>query len=199
MTETAERAAVRRQLDAIKPYLSAFVAQYQRGTDDRRGSSDVAALLKTFLREWEETFSQLLPSVARSYVHELIDIRNRWAHEQPFTRMESERAVDTARQLAYLIGAPALETTIAPGSPQDMPTGAITFSSIGGSQRWSGQREIMREIYARVGGNESRAIAEYAAAERAGIVQRKNNRSGLTPEAYARALLADGYKKGWLK
>lgn len=60
------------------------------------------------------------------------------------------------------------------------------------------QREVMREIYRRCQGNGDRAIREYSSAERRGEVTRKSNKYGLSAERYARALLADGLKKGWL-
>ena len=43
------------------------------------------------------------------------------------------------------------------------------------------------------------AIADYAAAERRGCVQRRRNSRGLTPEQYATLLLADGLKRGWIQ
>ncbi len=56
----------------------------------------------------------------------------------------------------------------------------------------------MREIWARCAPDEERTVRDYATAEHRGEASRKQNTSGLTPERYARALLADGLKKGWL-
>jgi len=64
--------------------------------------------------------------------------------------------------------------------------------------KWSGQRELMREIFAASNGDEVRIVREYSAAERDGKVLRKENKSDKSPEEYARALLADGLKKRWL-
>ena len=138
----------------------------------------------------DRLYATQLPHVVRSYVHELLDVRNRWAHEQPFSSAEASRAVDTARQLAASIGAPAA------GMAATAPTARSGSNS---ATKWSGQRAVMREIYARFRSNEARIIVEYAAAERAGRVQRKGLKSGHTPEEYANALLSDGLKKGWLK
>jgi hypothetical protein len=87
--DTTERANVRRAVDELKPYLSAYVAQHAvstaappRGAPTR--GADIQALLRSMLDAWDEVFRRQLPAVARSYVHELIDIRNRWAHEEPF-------------------------------------------------------------------------------------------------------------------
>jgi hypothetical protein len=60
------------------------------------------------------------------------------------------------------------------------------------------QRNMMRDLFKRYGGVEDSVIKAYAAAERRGEVERKNNRSGYGAEQYARALWADGLKNGWL-
>jgi hypothetical protein len=61
------------------------------------------------------------------------------------------------------------------------------------------QRDIMRQIYRRNRGRSDDAIIkEYARAEVRGDVQRVNNTYNLSPEDYARRLLADGRIKGWL-
>jgi len=57
----------------------------------------------------------------------------------------------------------------------------------------------MRQIYRRHRGRDDDAIiSEYANAERQGLVQRINNEHNLSPEDYARRLLADGRRRGWL-
>jgi hypothetical protein len=49
------------------------------------------------------------------------------------------------------------------------------------------------------GADVDRVIKEYAAAEVRGEVRRISNQSGMTAESYARALYADGAKKGWFR
>ena len=56
----------------------------------------------------------------------------------------------------------------------------------------------MRDLFVLHRDNPERIISAYAAAERNGEAPRENNTSGLTPERYAKALLNDGLKKGWL-
>jgi|GEM_PF-715332 hypothetical protein len=56
----------------------------------------------------------------------------------------------------------------------------------------------MRELWARHGPDDRRVVAEYATAERLGVAPRASNRHGVGPDLYAKALLADGLKKGWL-
>ncbi|WP_025411321.1 hypothetical protein [Gemmatirosa kalamazoonensis] len=65
--------------------------------------------------------------------------------------------------------------------------------------RGESQRAVMRHIWERCCPDDERAIREYADAEQRGEVRRTNNASGLLPEGYARALLADGLRKGWLR
>jgi hypothetical protein len=77
--------------------------------------------------------------------------------------------------------------------------------SIGGfndpnrAQRPRTQREVMRDLFVRYRSDPAHIISAYAAAERSGEVPRNSNNSGLVAEAYAKALLNDGLKKGWLK
>ena len=60
-----------------------------------------------------------------------------------------------------------------------------------------GQRDMMRDLIAKHGNNESQVCMAYAAAERRGEVNRNSDKYGLTPEDYARRLWRDGLKKGW--
>lgn len=61
------------------------------------------------------------------------------------------------------------------------------------------QREKMRELFLKNSRNEDRTVAAYAAAERVSQVHRESTEYALTPEDYARRLLADGLRKGWLR
>ena len=61
------------------------------------------------------------------------------------------------------------------------------------------QRDKMRELYQRCAQDEEKTITAYAAAEQRGEVHRRSNDYALNHEEYARRLLADGLRKGWLK
>jgi hypothetical protein len=61
------------------------------------------------------------------------------------------------------------------------------------------QRDKMRELYRQCAGDEEKTITAYASAEERGEVNRRSNDYALNPEEYARRLLADGLRKGWLK
>lgn len=197
--DSEERTAIRRALNELKPYLAAFAAQHARTRPGPR-EPDIQALLRTILDNWERSFQGLMPGVARSYVHELLDIRNRWAHEVSFSKAEANRALDTVGQLAAIIGAPTRGggTAARVGVPaRPRPPASSAQRTV--RQKWPSQRDTMREIYARWRHDPERVIREYAMAERRGAVRRKANKSGLSPEEYARALFADGMKKGWLE
>ena len=194
--ESDGRATVRRALDALKPYLAIYVAQAL--ADAPRGHAperqDMQALLGAMLEHWDGVFARRLPTTVRHYVFELKDVRNRWAHEEPFTDEEVRRAVDTARILAKAIGAPTgqldgrTERSTTSPPPARAPRSARPLRQV----------DLMRDLYLRYAGNEERIIREYADAERRGEVRRKRNTHDLAPEQYARALLNDGLRKGWL-
>ena len=58
------------------------------------------------------------------------------------------------------------------------------------------QQELMRELYRRHGPSRDAVCAAYATAERAGLVDRKNNQHGATREQYARRLFSDVRRRG---
>jgi hypothetical protein len=61
------------------------------------------------------------------------------------------------------------------------------------------QRDVMRDLHRRLGGDPERVIAEYAAAERRGEAPRTSDTRGMDPEEYARRLYRDGITKGWIR
>lgn len=61
------------------------------------------------------------------------------------------------------------------------------------------QRDVMRRLYVKHNGNEDAVVRAYAEAEQRGEVQRESNAYGIDAIAYARALFADGARKGWLR
>src|SRR3546814_881861 len=60
---------------------------------------DVAVQLVIMDRKWGEVFRNTLGKAERSLVNELIDVRNRWAHQQPFTGDDADRALDSMSRL----------------------------------------------------------------------------------------------------
>src|SRR3990172_8761058 len=68
--------------------------------------NDVAALLVVMDRKWGEVFRSTLRKAERSFVNELIDVRNRWAHMETFTGNDTYRAIDSAVRLLSAVSAP---------------------------------------------------------------------------------------------
>jgi len=67
---------------------------------------DVAALLKLMWSAWNDTFGRTLGRAERSIVQELIDCRNKWAHQEPFSSDDTDRALDSMARLLAAISAP---------------------------------------------------------------------------------------------
>jgi len=80
-------------------------------TDTRLGNSkaaalqDVAVLLVVMDRHWGALFRKTLGKAERSLVNELIEVRNRWAHQQPFSSDDAYRALDSMQRLLTAISA----------------------------------------------------------------------------------------------
>ena len=67
---------------------------------------DVAALLKLMWEAWNEVFAKILGRAERSLVQELRDCRNRWAHQEPFSSDDTDRALDSMARLLAAVSAP---------------------------------------------------------------------------------------------
>ncbi|MCB8944346.1 MAG: ATP-binding protein [Ardenticatenaceae bacterium] len=66
---------------------------------------DVHNVLNLMLRNWREVFQDKLGHVGRSYVSELFNARNDWAHQKAFTNDEAYRVADTAVRLLKMVSA----------------------------------------------------------------------------------------------
>jgi predicted AAA+ superfamily ATPase len=80
-------------------------------TDRRLGDSkgntlqDVAVQLVIMDHAWGEVFRKTLGKAERSLVNELIDVRNRWAHQNPFSGDDTDRALDSMTRLLTAVSA----------------------------------------------------------------------------------------------
>lgn len=98
----------RRLRDAYDRHWRAVAADQIGGLKfDPEGNPawDLSTLLRAMDRFWMEAFSSRLGRAERSIAHELIDVRDRLAHNAPFTWDDTERAPDSARRLMAAIGA----------------------------------------------------------------------------------------------
>ncbi len=57
-------------------------------------------------RAWGEVFRHILGKAERSLVNELMAVRNRWAHQEPFSSDDAYRALDSAGRLLTAVSAP---------------------------------------------------------------------------------------------
>src|SRR5262245_9079750 len=68
-------------------------------------SWDVAALLRLMWDSWNEVFRKTLGQAERTLVSELRDVRNKWAHQEPFSSDDAYRALDSTGRLLAAVSA----------------------------------------------------------------------------------------------
>ncbi|OWJ81886.1 DUF499 domain-containing protein [Haematobacter missouriensis] len=66
---------------------------------------DQQGLLKTMMAFWKDSFANVLGHPERSYVSELLDVRNKLSHNENFSYDDAERALDSMRRLMEAISA----------------------------------------------------------------------------------------------
>ncbi|TVR19705.1 MAG: ATP-binding protein [Anaerolineaceae bacterium] len=80
---------------------------------------DAYGWLTLMIRQWHDVFRSKLGHSERSYVGELLQARNDWAHQGAFTNDQAYRVADTAARLLQAIGAPK-EAQIAQDIAQEL-------------------------------------------------------------------------------
>jgi len=73
---------------------------------EKENRMDAAALLLVMWNLWNEVFKKTLGHPERSIVSELREVRNRWAHQTPFSSDDAYRAMDSAGRLLTAVSAP---------------------------------------------------------------------------------------------
>jgi predicted AAA+ superfamily ATPase len=66
---------------------------------------DVATLLAVMWNQWQIVFRKTLGQAERSIVSELRDVRNKWAHQNPFSGDDAYRALDSVSRLLTAVSA----------------------------------------------------------------------------------------------
>jgi predicted AAA+ superfamily ATPase len=66
---------------------------------------DTQALFLIMWDQWKTVFQRTLGHSERNYVSELRDVRNKWAHQHPFSTDDAYRTLDTAERLLNAISA----------------------------------------------------------------------------------------------
>jgi nucleotide-binding universal stress UspA family protein len=74
------------------------------GTEDEP-RWDVAATLAVMWNQWNDVFRKTLGHAERSLASELREVRNRWAHQEPFSGDDAYRALDSAGRLLTALSA----------------------------------------------------------------------------------------------
>src|SRR5438552_2852116 len=74
--------------------------------DDGEPHLDVSLVLRLMWEQWNETFRRTLGFAERSLVSELRDVRNKWAHQEPFSTDDAYRALDSSARLLAAVSAP---------------------------------------------------------------------------------------------
>ncbi len=85
--------------------ISIKARQIGTGADRQFGEMDAPALLHEMIHHWKAVFEKTLGRTERNYVGELIEHRNRWAHQGTFTGDDAHRALDTAARLLSSVSA----------------------------------------------------------------------------------------------
>jgi predicted AAA+ superfamily ATPase len=67
---------------------------------------DIASILSVIWNKWELVFRKTLGRAERSIVSELREVRNKWAHQNPFSGDDTDRALDSAERLLSAVSAP---------------------------------------------------------------------------------------------
>src|SRR6266571_2522356 len=85
---------------------SANLREYQM---PRKGGGnehwDTQALLLVMWDQWNIVFRNVLGQAERSLVSELRDVRNKWAHQEPFSTDDAYRALDSVQRLLTSVSA----------------------------------------------------------------------------------------------
>ncbi len=117
---------VSKSLDLLKTGLAPFVErEVRRAVDEKQVDNatliqsikdtrlsqqpisewDVSALLKLMWEVWHPVFRKIFGHAERSFVSELREYRNRWAHQETFSGDDAYRMLDTVTRLLTAISA----------------------------------------------------------------------------------------------
>jgi hypothetical protein len=130
--------ALRITAEDLGPWISFRVGVWP---PDRRGhvSPHDPAYLAWLLRDqWLGTFSHELGQDTLAVVVRFQDVRNRWAHHEPFTDAEADAAVATCQRLLAAIGSRA---PIAPVEPVSAPPTSVS------GHRKAAEAEFRQELW----------------------------------------------------
>src|SRR5258706_4754501 len=91
--------------DQAQKQAALFLGDDAHNAKRALGEWDAAALLKVLWEAWNEVFRRILGPAERSLVQELRDWRNKWAHQEPFSSDDADRALDSMNRLLSAVSA----------------------------------------------------------------------------------------------
>lgn len=133
MAGTTNYDRVGKALDLLRHGLAPFIAQELAATPDIKDkwrdvlvemsqhpeetekaiahneALDVHLLLNVMWKKWNEVFRRTLGHAERSLVSELMEFRNRWAHQEQFSTDDAYRCLDSTERLLTSVSAPEAE------------------------------------------------------------------------------------------
>lgn len=77
----------------------------QLGGTESAPEWDAGSVLKVLWECWNDVFGKTLGRAERSLTSELIEARNKWAHQKTFTTDDAYRALDSMQRLLNAVGA----------------------------------------------------------------------------------------------
>ena len=106
----ALRPYIQREMESV--HNDQWLSLARQGMRDDRAAPgefeewDTTALIGVILDHWNNIFKYNLGQAERSLVHEIRDVRNRWAHQQNFSSDDAYRGLDSMGRLLVAISAP---------------------------------------------------------------------------------------------
>lgn len=115
LRELKARYKVRWWVDGVEPALT----DRERVDARRSGSTqeewfqslDIQKLLRVMWNQWNEVFNLKLGQIGRTYVGELREARNRWAHQQPLSLEDTYRTLDRMTRFLRMVASDYAEET----------------------------------------------------------------------------------------
>lgn len=93
--------------DGVESVLKGNIGVEARGSTDeeRFAALDAQALFFIMWDNWNQVFHAKLGHIGRTYISELREVRNKWAHQQAFTAEDAYRGLDTMQRLLEMVSA----------------------------------------------------------------------------------------------
>ena len=90
--------------DVLRGTVRSEARWAQMSDEERFELLDIQAILTIMTSCWNDVFQGQLGYVGRSYIGELREVRNNWAHQRAFTAEDAFRAMDTMQRLLGMTG-----------------------------------------------------------------------------------------------